>query len=124
MGSATLSGLALVIFMGFWPAMSKAQYVSNQAHCLSVDTTNNTSSMAFLENRCGYELNVKYCFGLSNCHTNPGATTVPARDKKTIYHRHREEGHLQLIAFACRGDVDFTDCQKAKEQFFRSRIRN
>lgn len=105
------------------PGEADAQYVSNEAFCLSIDSSNNTSSMAFMENRCSYGVTVKYCFGVGNCETRPGATAVPARDKKTVYREHRKYPHRQLIAFACRDNVDFTDCQRAKEEFFRTRFR-
>jgi len=107
----------------FWSIDASAQYVSNQSHCLSMDSSNNTSSMAFMENRCSYDLRVKYCFGIGNCQTNPGATTVPARGKNTVYRKHREHPHRLLISFACRTDDDFTACQQAMNAFFRSRVR-
>lgn len=115
--------LFLAIGLTVIPGEADAQYVSNQSHCLSMDTSNSTANMALMENRCSYGVAVKYCFGIGNCDTRPGATTVAARDKRTVYRKHRKHPHRRLIAFACRDDVDFVDCQNAKEEFFRTRFR-
>lgn len=108
----------------FMPEQVSAQYVSNQFICLSMDSTNSTGNMAFMENRCNFDVDVKYCFGNYTCDTRPGATTVSARDRKTVYREHRKYPHRQLIAFACRADVDFADCQNAKNEFFQTRWRD